>query len=266
MKRTIIITLAMLIIFGGAVIFGAGRISEGWQKPQHDDVALSAVSPVERVNSELKEYSFEKFESFAGQPPYDDWYRQCKHLKADPTDGMLTYAEAAAQGGTWAEKFCTDLDLNDKTIALELITLPKEYNGSTVFCGYYYNEEETVYTVAYLIDAFTGKLVYLYYNAPHLRVPYTEKFKHIEEFDDFTTVEEKGRDIVYALGHSKNNATISTAARTYQGSGNLVESQYKTKDGTVYMFRYCADKENNYPLTELANCTVLFNQTEIEIK
>lgn len=256
----------MLCIFGGLLYAGSAVVSDHWQQYQQDDVSLSVISPVERVNNEVKEYSFEKFENFANQQPYDKWLERYKHLKTDHMDGMLTFAEAAAQGGTWAEKFCTDLDLKDKTIAMELITLPKEYNGSTVFFGYYYNEEETVYTVAYLIDAFTGKLVYLYYNAPHLRVPYTEKFKHIEEFDDFTTVEEKGRDIVYALGHSKNNATISTAARTYQGSGNLVESQYKTKDGTVYMFRYCADKENNYPLTELVNCTVLFNQTEIEIK
>ena len=263
MKKTIIITFCMLCAFGALLYMGSAVVSDRWQQHQQDEVSLSVVSPVERVNKEVKEYSFDRFENFSHQPPYDGWYRQWNHLKTDHKEGMLTYAEAAAQGGSMAEELCTDLDLKDKTVALELITLPMEYSGSTVFCGYYYNEEETVYTVAYLVDAFTGNLLYLYFNAPHQRVPYTAYSNQPEEFDDYITVEEKDRDIVYTLGYSKNNATIYTGAKLYQGSGNIIESQYRTKDGTIYMFRYCADKENNYPLTELINCTVILNQTEM---
>ena len=161
MKKTIIITLCMLCAFGALLYMGSAVVSDRWQQHQQDDVSLSVVSPVERVNKEVKEYSFDRFENFSHQPPYDDWYRQWNHLKTDNKEGMLTYAEAAAQGGTLAEELCTDLDLKDKTVALELISVPDK-SGATVFCGYYYNEEETVYTIAYFIDAFTGNLLYLY--------------------------------------------------------------------------------------------------------
>ena len=58
MKKTIIITIAMLCVFGGAIIFGAGIVSTDWQKPSEDDVEISTVSPVERVEEEYNEYSY----------------------------------------------------------------------------------------------------------------------------------------------------------------------------------------------------------------
>ena len=70
MKKTILITLAMLCVFGGVVAFGAGRVSDHWQTPWQDKLNLSIVSPVEMVNSEIKEYSFERLENLARQPRY----------------------------------------------------------------------------------------------------------------------------------------------------------------------------------------------------
>ena len=56
MKKTIIITVAMLCVFGAVVMFGADRVSTDWQQPQQDDVEISSSSPVEQVENELKIY------------------------------------------------------------------------------------------------------------------------------------------------------------------------------------------------------------------
>lgn len=262
MKKTILITLAMLCVFGGVVAFGAGRVSDHWQTPWQDKLNLSIVSPVEMVNSEIKEYSFERLENLARQPRYNELYTEYKHLKAEHKEGMLTFAEAAAKGGTLAEKLCTDLDLKDKTVALELITLPEEYMGSTVFCGYFHNEEETVYTVAYLVDAFTGNLIYLYYDAPHLSMSSDDDFAYSNEEWNDDIIREKGRSIVYALGYSNRECKIVITKRSI---GNIIQSQLKTKDGTVFMILYCADEEKEYPVTQIINCTALIGETEINL-
>ena len=264
MKKTIIITLAMLCVFGGMVAFGAWQVSGHWQTQQQDKLNLSVVSPVERVNSEVKEYSFERFENFADQQPYADWYRQWNHFKTEHKDGMLTFAEAAAQGGTLAEELCTDLDLKDKTVAMELISVPDK-SGATVFCGYYYNEEETVYTIAYFIDAFTGKLVYLYYNAPHQRVSYTYGFEDSNEEWNSDLVRKKGLDIIDKLGYGNRECKIITQKRAYENTGNILESKIKTGDGTVFRILYYADEDSGYPVTQIANHTVLYGETEINV-
>ena len=263
MKKTIIITLCMLCAFGALLYMGSTVVSDRWQQHQQDDVSLSVVSPVERVNKEVKEYSFDRFENFAHQPPYDDWYRQWNQLKTDHKEGMLTYAEAAAQGGTLAEELCTDLDLKDKTVALELISVPDK-SGANVFCGYYYNEEETVYTIAYFIDAFTGKLVYLYYNAPHQRVPYTTDFEYSDEEWNYDLIRKENLNIIEILGYSSREFEMNTIKRAYENTGNILESKIKTADGTVFRILHCADEENNYPVTQITNCTVLFGETEIK--
>ena len=53
MKKTIIITISMLCMFGAVVIFAASRVSNQWQTPQHDEIDLSVSYPVEIAEKEL---------------------------------------------------------------------------------------------------------------------------------------------------------------------------------------------------------------------
>ena len=49
MKKTILITLAILASFGAIMVFGAGYIQNNWQAPIEDNVEISVNSPVEDV-------------------------------------------------------------------------------------------------------------------------------------------------------------------------------------------------------------------------
>ena len=59
MKKTMIITVAMLCVFGAVVMFGADRVSNDWQQPQQDDVEISTVSPIEQVENSIKKYEYD---------------------------------------------------------------------------------------------------------------------------------------------------------------------------------------------------------------
>ena len=59
MKKTIIITISMLCVFGAVVMFGADRVSNDWQQPQQDDkIDISIESPIENMESEIKKYPY----------------------------------------------------------------------------------------------------------------------------------------------------------------------------------------------------------------
>ena len=49
MKKTIIITIAMLCVFGAAIMIGANEVSNKWQKTDEDELTITPNSPVENV-------------------------------------------------------------------------------------------------------------------------------------------------------------------------------------------------------------------------
>ena len=64
MKKTIIITFAMLIVFGGVVIFGASKVSDQWHTPQQDDVEISVYELEEESRAIIKSWLEEKYASY----------------------------------------------------------------------------------------------------------------------------------------------------------------------------------------------------------
>jgi len=122
MKKTIIITLTMLIIFGGAVMFGASRVSNDWQQPSEDDVEISANSPVELVQNEFKMYNF----VLASDKPetYQTLWKYGVKYYIEPTKDMLTYIQAASCGGTIIEQHFDWIDIGETPLFIELEDVP----------------------------------------------------------------------------------------------------------------------------------------------
>lgn len=166
MKKTIIITFAMLIVFGGVVIFGASKVSSQWQTPQQDDVDISTVSPVERVEQEYKIYNFQTADNC------DEIYRSLAEFKMmhaiDFEEGMLTMEQAASYCGTAIEKHYPEYSLEDKNFLITLVKYPYTTNAVySVLYMEYIETEKTEHYESYLlpyfevqceIDAYTGKV------------------------------------------------------------------------------------------------------------
>ncbi len=166
MKKTIIITIAMLCVFGAVVMFGANRVSTDWQQPSEDDVEISTISPVERVEEEYKIYNFQTVNNC------DEIYRSTADYKKvnaiEFEEGMLTVDQAASYCGTAIEKYYPEYSLEDKNFLIALIKYP--YSTNAVYSATYmeYIEiEKTEHYESYLlpylevqceIDAYTGKV------------------------------------------------------------------------------------------------------------
>jgi len=176
MKKTIIITIAMLYVFGAVVMFGADRVSNDWQQPQQDDVEISTVSPVERVEEEYKEYSYGIDE-------------KSKYIE-NVDDGMLTYSEASSIMGSALESILPTLKLSEKTATIGLYRYPK--NEDILIYAMQYksnvaNSEEPIYIVA---EPYTGKIIFVYlYATPENGIETNDYLPPIgeEEFLDIIT-------------------------------------------------------------------------------
>lgn len=166
MKKTIIITIAMLCVFGAVVMFGADKVSTDWQQPSEDDVEISTVSPVERVEQEYKIYNFQTVDNC------DEIYRSAAEYKMvhaiDFEEGMLTVDQAASYCGAAIEKYYPEYSLEDKNFLIALIKYPYSTNAVySVTYMEYIEAEKTGYSESTLlpyfevqceIDAYTGKV------------------------------------------------------------------------------------------------------------
>ena len=153
MKKTIIITVAMLCVFGAVVMFGADRVSTDWQQPQQDDVEISTVSPIEQVENSIKKYEYD----ILSKDNIDDFFYKGKKYRLIPEenifeqtdikDGMITYAEAISYGGTAVEKIYTDISLDNRKFIIALEKMKTFEEGmeilktgqmvnSSIYCHY----------------------------------------------------------------------------------------------------------------------------------
>lgn len=185
MKKTIIITLAMLIVFGGAVIFGADRVSDQWQTPQKDDVNIIVNSPVDMVENSLKEYKYVQMdENHFAWAAYRDFVTEY-------ADGMISPQEAVAYGCTAMEAVFPHLKLEDVSFGGVLVNWPIMEDGIStpayLFDGLAAPADLDVpdgvavllsrYTMT--VDAYTGKVIYLALDDPGARKKITETAKYI---------------------------------------------------------------------------------------
>ena len=157
MKKTIIITIAMLCVFGAVVMFGADRVQADWQKPSEDDVEISANSPVELVQNEFRMYNFvlpsDKPET------YQTLWKYGVKYYIEPTKDMLTYVQAASCGGTIIEQHFDWIDIGETPLFIELEDIP----GKGAFYRVHYRSEGGISVPNYecavcKFDAYTGEL------------------------------------------------------------------------------------------------------------
>ena len=148
MKKTIIITLSMLCMFGAVVIFAADRVSSSWKKSQQDNRELSVNSPIEKVETEYKTIQ-----------DFNHIVQETKGYKED----MIAFEEAAYIGGTYLEKIFTYDAFSNKPFGLYVSNKNSPHHKSTPAIIGYYEQKRTesfmqeYYT--YAIDAYSGEIL-----------------------------------------------------------------------------------------------------------
>ena len=261
MKRTIIITLAMLIVFGGAVIFGADRVSDQWQTPQMDETNIEVKPVIDMVEEEFENY------------PY------AKDIEIEEiTEDMVTQQETAYIAGTMFEYFWQDLDMKGKvaTIDWNMVLHPKV--GGPLFAYYitYYDgvEREVVpVTKQAFVDPLTGQLTYIRRDEENFHGIKAERIDetHIIE----PSIDENAVDILlertveYAAKLGYTNCTEYAVTRDTMGmvadkSNNtaIYVITLKTKESAILEFAYYDNVELNYPLNVFTNITKTTNDFE----
>ena len=252
MKKTIIITFAMLIVFGGVVIFGASKVSDQWHTPQQDDVEISVVSPVEKMENEIKKYPYTAVDEYK--------------LK----QGAVSYQEAVYTASSALEYIYPDLDLQNQTAKINLADRGGLANGH--YEAYYatplYDKENI------LID----ENVYLIFWFD----PNGGKVSHIRRHDDLCSVDDTYRDaidtktetmllersILYAekLGFENcieyllSTETLSAATDTK----NYFAVLLRTDIGELIEFTYFNNKQNDYPLNIFSSYNAIFGERMYE--
>lgn len=166
MKKTIIITIAMLCVFGAVVMFGADKVSTDWQQPQKDNVEITVNSPVNMVENSLKEYKYVQDENHFATEAY-------KAFATEFVEGMISPQEAVAYGCTAMENVFPHLNLEEVTFGAVLINWPVMEDGiSTPAYIFDALAEPTDIDMpagvavipnrySMVVDAYTGKVVYL---------------------------------------------------------------------------------------------------------
>lgn len=191
MKKTIIITVAMLCVFGAVVMFGADRVSTDWQQPQQDDVEISSSSPVEQVENELKIYKFIPV----------DWYGD---VEADFQEGMISAQEALGYGCTAMEKVFSHINLADVTFGTAIINYAP-YGAQETTPTYVFESviegKENIYPFNlchFTVDAYTGEVTSLLFgeDIKHER-PITQFYRSEKELLEYIT------QISESLGYEK---------------------------------------------------------------
>ena len=91
MKKTIIITLTMLLCVAVTMAGISFVQQKQWTKPQTDDMNISVNSPVEDVQQQYKEYKWDYIYNMPGSGiTKDNW----NTIEAEITDDMVSFDEA----------------------------------------------------------------------------------------------------------------------------------------------------------------------------
>lgn len=160
MKKTIIITIAMLVCFGIVLKIGAKGVADSWQKPRRDDVKPTTSSPVDRVEQEYKEYENIDINNLDEKQRANYEYpgEYLSHYAISWQDGMLTLSQAANICGTMMESSFPDTTIKNSEILIGLI---QEESGNPTYLAFYDNCEENRKYSQCQIDAYTGKVIKL---------------------------------------------------------------------------------------------------------
>ena len=245
MKKTIIITLAMLIIFGGAIIFGADRVSDQWQTPQKDDnISISIESPIENMESEIKKYPYKSND------------------EAELEKGAVSYQEAVYTAGTVLEQIYKDIDLQNQTADIYQPNMrtriaPGHYEAcySSPKLTEFTNEIEDFVYLVFWFDPVDGKVSYIR-RIDDKFVTSTEMTGTKTELEDSVLLD-KSLEFAEMMGFGEcieytiSLETLSVAADT----NNYYSVLLKTKDSELIEFTYYNNPLYDYPLNIFSNYT-----------
>ena len=174
MKKTIIITIAMLCVFCTAIMVGASKVSNDWQQSNEDEVTISTSSPVENVENEFKEfgaYPFVKFSEHVQTLQDKSGMEALMSMEIEIEEGMISYEEVAYIGGNALEKLFPDEVFTDKQfVIVPLNWISPHISERAVYEGFYIVENpadhpvhprRNVLSYAYWIDAYTCEVLYV---------------------------------------------------------------------------------------------------------
>jgi len=261
MKKTIIITFAMLIVFGGAVIFGADRVSDQWQTPQQDETNIEVKPVIDMVEEEFENYLY------------------AKDIEIEEiTEDMVTQQEAAYIAGTMFEYFWKDLNMKgiEATIIYNMVLHHKD--GGPLFAyhvTYYEGSEGEVVPVTKqaFVDPLTGQLTYIRRDEESfhgIKAEYIDETHRIEpEIDENAVDILLERTVEYAAKLGYTNCTEYAVTRDTMGmvadksnDAAIYVITVKTKDNVILEFVYYDNAELNYPLNLYTNITKTANDCE----
>ncbi|MBR6518581.1 MAG: hypothetical protein IKT63_02785 [Oscillospiraceae bacterium] len=261
MKKTIFITLAMLIVFGAAVIFGADRVSTDWQQPQQDETNIEVKPVIDMVEEELENY------------PY------AKSIQIEEiTEDMVTQQEAAYVAGTMFEYFWEDLNMKGKEATVIWNMVLHDKDGGPLFAYYitYYDgvEGEVVpVTKQAFVDPLTGQLTYIRRDEENfhgVKAELIDETHRIEPPIDKNAVDMLlDRTVEYATKLGYPNCIEYAVTRDTMGmvvdksnDAAIYVMTIKTKDNVILEFAYYDNAELNYPLNFFTNITKTANDCE----
>ena len=160
MKKTVIITIAMLVCFGIMLKIGAKGVADSWQKPRQDDVKPATSSPVDRVEQEYKEYRNIDISNLDKnrQAYYEYPGEYLLHYGISWQDGMLTLPQATNICGTMMESSFPDTPIKNSEILIGII---QEEKGNPTYFAFYDSCEKGRKYSQCQIDAYTGKVIKL---------------------------------------------------------------------------------------------------------
>ena len=174
MKKTIIITIAMLCVFGAAIMIGANEVSNKWQKTDEDELTITPNSPVENVENEFKEFGAYPFITFSEHIQTLEDKRGMEALIGEgieKNENMISEAEAAYIGGNALEKLFPNETFTDKQFVIILLKCKSPHTSEhTVYEGFYNIENPENHPVhpsrlilqyTYRVDAYTGEVLYV---------------------------------------------------------------------------------------------------------
>lgn len=158
MKKTIVLTLAVLASFGVLMIFGSGYIQNNWQAPIEDDVEISVNSPVENVQQQYKEYKWDyMYNNPNGGLTAEEW----NYAGIELSDSVFDFDEAGYKACMMMDKAMPEKNISDSIFYAVLMNA----HGFRIDVPVYrFIDNSTVSSKSMLrsscdIDIYTGKCV-----------------------------------------------------------------------------------------------------------
>ena len=246
MKKTIIITIAMLCVFGGAVVFGAGSIQNQWQKPRQDDANIEIKPVIDSVEEEIASYPYNK-----------------EFVLEEITEDMITQQEAAYISGTMFEYFWDDISMKGEQAGVLKCIVGNLKGEERYALSVTYPERKgsSFASIAKksFIEPTTGELLFISRDEESF---YAVMREDVEEswIDDNIAAILLEKSLKYAekLGYKDctEYAVIKDTLSLVTENKISVYSVYvKAKNEDILNFNYYDNEEFNYPLNYFWNIT-----------